>query len=246
MAAAGAAATAGAVSAAGVGGGRSVLEGAFMLLEAVERTGEAGPTRLASECGLPKSTAYRLLEQLADLGALERRRGSYRVGPRMFSLGREWQPHPRLRSAAKKPVRRLVEITGMTVGLAVLWRGESLVVEWNSAEAERPVWLRTRTTWPWSTAAGKVLVAGAGPDPLLGPLPASWPREAAAILDRGVAFDREEVMSGVCCAAVPLLGAAGTPVAALCVLTDPSHHLERLGEACRQTGRVISAGLRGR
>ncbi|MGW6012492.1 IclR family transcriptional regulator [Streptomyces sp. NPDC055210] len=217
-----------------------------MLLEAVERVVEAGPTRLASECGLPKSTAYRLLEQLADLGALERRRGSYRVGPRMFSLGREWQPHPRLRSAARKPVRRLVERTGMTVGLAVLWRGETLVVEWNFGEAGCPVWLRTRTAWPWFTAAGKVLVAGAGPDPLLGPLPASWPREAAGILDRGAAFDREEVMSGVCCAAVPLLGATGTPVAALCVLTDPAHHLERLGEACRQTGRMISVGLRGR
>lgn len=91
--AAGATATAGAPSAAGVGG-RSVLEGAFALLEAVERAVEAGPTRLASECGLPKTTAYRLLEQLADLGAVERCRGSYRVGLRMFRLGREWQPHP--------------------------------------------------------------------------------------------------------------------------------------------------------
>jgi DNA-binding IclR family transcriptional regulator len=243
--AAGATATAGAPSAAGVGG-RSVLEGAFALLEAVERAVEAGPTRLASECGLPKTTAYRLLEQLADLGAVERCRGSYRVGLRMFRLGREWQPHPRLRSAAREPVRRLVEITGMTVGIAVLWRGETLMVEWSPGEAEQPVPLRTGTTWPWFTAAGKVLVAGAHPHPLLGPLPASWLQEAAAIRDRGAAFDQEEVMSGVCCTAVPLLGADGAPVAALCVLTDPAHRLERLAEAARQAGRVISVGLRGR
>ncbi|WP_055524602.1 IclR family transcriptional regulator [Streptomyces graminilatus] len=223
-----------------------MLEGAFALLEAVERAVEAGPTRLASECGLPKTTAYRLLEQLADLGAVERCRGSYRVGLRIFSLGREWQPHPRLRSVAREPVRRLVETTGMTVGIAVLWRGETLMVEWSPGEAERPVLPRTGTTWPWFTAAGKALVAGAGPNPLLGPFPASWPQEAAAIRDRGVAFDREEVVSGVCCAAVPLLGADGAPVAALCVLTDPTHHLERLGEAARQTGQVISVGLRRR
>jgi IclR family acetate operon transcriptional repressor len=227
-------------------GGRSVLEGAFALLEAVERAVKAGPTRLAADCGLPKTTAYRLLEQLADLGAVERSGGSYRVGPRMFRLGRAWQPHPLLRSAAREPIRRLARITGTTVGIAVLWKGETLMVEWCPDDAERPDPLQTRMTWPWFTAAGKVLVATAAPAPLLGPLPASWARESAAIRERSAAFDREEVVTGVCCAAVPLLGASGAPVASLCVLTDPAHHLERLAETTRRTGLLISAALRGR
>lgn len=228
-------------------GGRSVLEGAFALLEAVERNGEAGPTRLANECGLPKTTAYRLLEQLADLGAVERSRGSYRVGPRMFRLGRTWQPHPRLRAATRAPVNRLVEITGATVGIAVLSRGETLMVDCQVGETELPIPPHPGMTWPWFTAAGKTLVAAAGPAaPLLGPLPAAWQREAAAIRDRGAAFDREEVMAGVCCAAVPLIGAGAVPVAALCVVTDPAHHLERLADAARQTSRMIGAVLRGR
>ncbi|MEV0738732.1 helix-turn-helix domain-containing protein [Streptomyces sp. NPDC050549] len=227
-------------------GGRSVLEGAFALLEAVEQAVEAGPTRLAADCGLPKTTAYRLLEQLADLGAVERCGGSYRVGPRMFRLGRAWQPHPRLRVVAREPMRRLAKLTGTTAGIAVLWKGETLMVEWCPDDAERPGPLQTRMTWPWFTAAGKVLVATAVPAPPLGPLPASWARDAAAIRERGVAFDREEVVSGVCCAAVPLFGPGATPLAALCVLTDPAHHLERLAEAARRTARVIGAGLRGR
>lgn len=233
-------------AASGNAGGRSVLEGAFALLEAVERAVEAGPTRLAADCGLPKTTAYRLLEQLAELGAVERKGGSYRVGPRMFRLGRAWQPHPRLRSAARDPMLRLARLTGTTVGLAVLWKGETLMVDWCPDDALRPDPLQTRMTWPWFTAAGKVLVALTAPAPLLGPLPASWARDAAAIRERGAAFDREEVVTGVCCAAVPLLGARGIPVAALCVLTDPAHHLERLAETARRTSRVISAGLRGR
>lgn len=164
----------------------------------------------------------------------------------MFRLGRAWQPHPRLRSASREPMRRLARITGTTVGIAVLWKGETLMVEWCPDGAERPDPLQTRMTWPWFTAAGKVLVTTAAPAPLLGPLPTSWAREAAGIRERGAAFDREEVVTGVCCAAVPLLGANGAPVAALCVLTDPAHHLERLAETARRTGRVISAGLRGR
>ncbi|WP_309234259.1 IclR family transcriptional regulator [Streptomyces lunaelactis] len=227
-------------------GGRSVLEGAFGLLEAVGRAGEAGLTRLASDCGLPKTTAYRLLEQLADLGALERCHGSYRMGLQMFHLGCRWQPHPGLRSAAREPMRRLVELTGVAVGIGVLSKGQTLIVEWTPGESALLAPLQSGMTWPWSTAAGKVLVAAACPDPLLGPLPASWRQEAAAIRDRGVAFNREELVAGVCCAAVPLYGVGGAPVAALCVATDPAHHLERLADAARRTGRVISAGLHGR
>lgn len=82
---------------AGHSGARSVLEGTFALLTAMERLGQAGVTRLAEESGLPKATAHRLLQQLADLGAVERQRQSlYRMGPRMFRLGQAWQPCPGL------------------------------------------------------------------------------------------------------------------------------------------------------
>ncbi|WP_226599780.1 helix-turn-helix domain-containing protein [Streptomyces violascens] len=65
-----------------------MLEGTFAPLAAVERLGQAGVTRLAAESGPPKATAHRLLQQLADLGAVERQQqGQYRMGPRMFRLG---------------------------------------------------------------------------------------------------------------------------------------------------------------
>ncbi|MFE2570040.1 IclR family transcriptional regulator domain-containing protein [Streptomyces mirabilis] len=142
-------------------------------------------------------------------------------------------------------MRRLVAITGMTVGIAVLWRGETPMLEWSPGEAEQPARCgpvrpgrgsprRTRCWWP-----GPIRIP-------CWPLPASWLHKAAGIRDRSTAFDQEEVMSGVCCTAVPLRGADSAPVAALCVLTDPAHRLERLAEAARQSGCVISVGLRGR
>lgn len=73
---------------------------------------------------------------------------------------------------------------------------------------------------------------------------ASWPREAAEIRERGIAFDHEEVLPAVCCAAVPVHGGDGAVVAALCVLTGPQHLLERLAEVARQAGRAIGVGLR--
>lgn len=225
-------------------GGRGVLEGTFELLAAVERVGQAGLTRLASECGLPKTTVYRLLEQLVELGAVERCAAGYRMGPRMFRLGQQWQPYPGLRAVAKEPMRRLVGATGATVGISVLWQGQTLVLDWIPGEAAPAAVLRAGVVWPWFTAGGKVLAAAAYPRLPTGSVPASWPREAAAIRERAVAFDREEVLPGVCCAAVPVHGGDGAVVAALFALTDPAHHLERLAEVTRQTSRAIGAGLR--
>lgn len=120
--------------------GRGVLEGAFALLNALQREQDAGVTALAAACGLPKTTAYRLLDQLVELGAVERSAGRYRIGPGMFRLGQGWQPHPGLRSAARKPLRRLTAVTGMTVALAVLHRGQTLVLDWTAAsDAPRPL-----------------------------------------------------------------------------------------------------------
>ncbi|MGW1209342.1 IclR family transcriptional regulator [Streptomyces sp. NPDC002499] len=229
------------------GGGRSVLEGAFGLLGAVERAGEAGLTRLAAECGLPKTTAYRLLEQMVELGVVERNRRGYRMGPRLFGLGQGWQPHPGLRAAAREPARRLARITGATVGINVLREGRTFVLDWTVGETPAALGpLLDRVDWPWFTAAGKVLVAAAHPRITVGPVPASWRRECEEIRIRGVAFEREELTVGVCCLAVPLHGPSGVPVAALSVLTDPAHSLERLVGVTEQTARIIDAALRGR
>lgn len=225
-----------------------MLEGAFALLGAVERAGEAGLTRLAAECGLPKTTSYRLLEQLVDLGAVERSRKGYRMGPRIFRLGQGWQPYPGLRAAARAPARRLARVTGAAVGLNVLREGQTLVLDWTPGEtaAGAPGRSLDGGVWPWFTAAGKVLVAAAYPRLPLGPLPGSWQREAEAIRHRGVAFDREQVAAGVCCVAVPVHGPNGTPLASLSLVTDPAHSLDRLGGVARQTARMIGAALRGR
>jgi len=51
--------------------GRSVLEGAFSLLDKLMDEGELGLTQLAVRCEVPKTTVHRLMEQIALLGAVE-------------------------------------------------------------------------------------------------------------------------------------------------------------------------------
>ncbi|MDG4857111.1 helix-turn-helix domain-containing protein [Streptomyces sp. T-3] len=215
------------------------------MLEAIEQSEEAGLTALAARSGLPKSTVYRLLEQLVGLGVVEQHGTGYRMGPRMFRLGLGWRPHPRLRLASKAPMRRLADITGATVGICVLREGRTLAVHGVPGAVEQLAPLRPGATWPWNTAAGKLLVALAPPGVPFHPLPASWRREAAAIRDSAAAMDREELVPGVCCIAAPVIApVGGKAVAALCAMVDPSRDLRQLAQAVTVAGRAVSAGLR--
>ena len=68
--------------------GRTVLDGAFSVLDALARADEGlGLTALARSSGLAKSSAHRLAEQLLTLGAVERFDQRYFVGPRMLRIG---------------------------------------------------------------------------------------------------------------------------------------------------------------
>ncbi|WP_329326633.1 IclR family transcriptional regulator domain-containing protein [Streptomyces sp. NBC_01689] len=134
--------------------------------------------------------------------------------------------------------------TGATVGVTVLREGRTLVLDWAAGQDTALAPLLDVASWPWFTAAGKVQAAGR-PDPVLD-APASWHREAAAVRERSVAFDRGEVVDGVCCAAVPLLGAGGTAVGALCVLTTVSERLGPLADIAQRAAEAISARLQRR
>ncbi|NVK78952.1 helix-turn-helix domain-containing protein [Streptomyces morookaense] len=224
--------------------GRSVLDGAFALLEAVQEAQEAGLTALAAAGGLPKTTAYRLLEQLVELGAVERHGVNYRMGSRMFRLGREWQPHPGLRAAATGPMQQLAAATGATVVLCVLREGRTLAVSGVPGMVDDVALVQPGATWPWTTAAGKALVAVTPSPAPLGPLPGSWRQEASVIRDSGMALDREALIPGVCCAAVPVTIGRGRAVGALCAMVDPSRDVRRLAHAVERAGRAVDARLR--
>ena len=72
---------------------------------------------------------------------------------------------------------------------------------------------------------------------------ASWRREAALIRERGVAFDNEQALAGVACAAVSIRARDGRVVAAVCAIVEASPRLPRIAEALRRVGGAIEANL---
>jgi DNA-binding IclR family transcriptional regulator len=100
------------------------------------------------------------------------------------------------------------------------------------------------TTIPWRTAAGKILVAFSHDATMLAVVSASWIHERETIREQETAYDREEIVDGVCCVAVPIRGHHGEPVAALAAITTPNTRLPQMAQGLRRVAHTITAALR--
>lgn len=224
--------------------GRGVLEGAFLVLDALTRLGEAGLSQLAAVTALPKATTHRLLEQLVTLGAVQRQEGRYRIGPRMYQLGQGWQPQRELRVAARQPLRELAAMAGFaSIGLAITVAGRSMLVGGMRGEVDEIRPLQTGTMLPHGCATDIVRAAhqpeGPAPDCYTD---AEWRNLISRATDRGVAFDYEAAV-WASCAGAPSYAPGGELVAALGVAVVDARRLAPLGTAVRRAANMITANL---
>ncbi len=224
--------------------GRSVLEGAFMLLDALSRCEAAGLSQLGRATDLPKATTYRLLDQLTRLGAVDHDRlGGYRIGAELHRLADRARPFRWMSRAAQASCTSLASTTGTTVGLTVLQENRLIGVYGVTPPHGLGVFT-PGTVFPLSAASGQVLFAE---QPELGPPPAfsdgEWRRIRASIRHHGVAFDQQDVTAGVCCVAAPVRASDGRVVASLAALTIadsiPRGLADLVRQAAAETGRRL-------
>ncbi|RSN34893.1 transcriptional regulator, IclR family protein [Amycolatopsis sp. WAC 04169] len=220
-------------------GGRGVLEGAFALLEALdEHGGQAGLAQLVRTTGLPKTTAHRLLDQLADLGAVERAGRGYRIGSRVFRLGRYWQPE--LRDLAKEWLPVLSARMRASLVLVVPREGRALVAAGAVLPADDvPVW--PGSPLPPGTAAGRLLAAHH-------PALAEPDTDALEIRAAGFAAESETIAEGLGCAAVAVRSPDGRVGAALAAVLparrDPVSAVAALTSTARSFGAALAESSR--
>jgi DNA-binding IclR family transcriptional regulator len=108
---------------------------------------------------LPKSTLHRLLDQLCQVGWLERDHGGYRVGLRMFEFGTLAVEGNRLHEAAFPHLQALASRTGLAAQLAVLDHAEVVYLERIVVGPIRPPTRRGGRKPAYCTALGKAMAA---------------------------------------------------------------------------------------
>lgn len=180
-----------------------------------------GVTELARRTGLPKSTAFRLLNSMIACGYVERVGPLYRLGSPVFELGaRATSLDPDVREDLLPLLIDLSSRSGYTVHVGVLQGSDVLYVEKIPGRAALRTPTAVGTRLPAScTAMGKSLLAHSEShyleeivrSPLTRRTPYSVvePRrlihQVAKARGEGLAFDAEETTLGLTCVAAPLM-----------------------------------------
>ena len=143
-------------------GSIQVLAKSVALLDILARDGERGAAELAEEIDEPRSSVYRLLGSLQDLGMIGRgtKRGTFRLGFRLLELGNAVSASFDEREAALPAMRTLREESGETVFLCVRRGGEAVCIERLAGEHVQSLALRLGGALPLHAgAAPRVLLA---------------------------------------------------------------------------------------
>lgn len=210
------------------------LQRGLAILEIVAKNGH-GVTmaEVSREIGLHPSTTFHLLRTLATLGYLvqDGTTRQYHLGSKVFHLAASAWTEVQLVKVATPLLAEMARETGETSHLAVLERGEAIVI--NKIDGSSPVRLTERVGYPrpaHCTAIGKVLLAHLPEAELKVFLKATDLRPltpktitAASILEQELervqkqeyAFDDEEFAQGIRCLAAPVRNFTGQVVAAI-------------------------------
>ena len=144
-----------------------VLAKASALLDRLAEEGEASASRLADLIEEPRSTVYRLLGSLQRLELVENgsRRGTYRLGLKLFRLGSTVVTRFDERAAALPVMERIHDDTGETVFLCVKRGFDAVCIERLDGRRVQSLALRLGGALPLHAgAAPRVLLAFEAPE----------------------------------------------------------------------------------
>ncbi|MQA05468.1 MAG: helix-turn-helix domain-containing protein [Streptosporangiales bacterium] len=222
-----------------------------------------GITQLARELDIGKSSIHMFLATLASHGFVERQAASsYRLGMTAFEVGSATPETARFGGPVLEPMRRLADLSGEAVTLAVLSGQDALMVQrFETAHILRAE-IRVGTRMPLtSCASGKFLLAhmdDAEVDALLPEerLPATTPhsersktklrRGFATIRERGWATNDEEFAEGITGIATGVHGRDGNFAAALSIAGptmrfEPESWVDDLLRTAAEMNQLIAA-----
>ncbi|QLK26324.1 IclR family transcriptional regulator [Natrinema zhouii] len=205
----------------------------FDILQTLRRLDGAGVTELANELSLPKSSVYNYLSTLEQEEYVVKDDGKYYLGLRFLDFGRYVRQRDDLYETARPEMESIADETGELVNLLVEEHGQGVYV--CRTRGDQAVNVAASTGHRVSlhnTGLGKAILAHLPEERVDAILDGhgmsadtehsitdrdELKSELDVIRDRGVAFDREERIGGLCCVAVPILDRDRRPIGALSI-----------------------------
>ncbi|AKS31945.1 IclR family transcriptional regulator [Mycolicibacterium goodii] len=220
-------------------------------------SGTLSAAALTRRTGLPKSTVYRMVGDLVRVGLLERDGRDYRPGLLLFEIGEAVPRQRDLREAAKRHLSALHEATQHNVGIALLDGFDVVHLEMLRGVEGPRLPQHSGGRWPaHASASGKAILAFTADGCVQ--FPAELKRftectvtsrtaldaELKMIRRRGVAFDRQEAVTGVVGVAAPILGPGSEVLAAVSMSGRAGRfNMGKMDAAVRTTAIAVSREL---
>lgn len=219
---------------------------------------------IATQTGLPRMTAYRMIRTMESARYLVRDpvTNRYHLGPALLATMYLSGGYAELASIVRPYLQELTEKTGEASTLAIELDGVAVSVD--MVDTPRPLRREVaigRIIGDTASANGKIFAAYktgaeraeilAMPHPQLTPNtivdPQALARELDRVVEEGVAFDIEERNVGTCAVAAPVRDQLGKVIAALSVIVPTGRfgpeEKENDAEAVKATAAALSAFL---
>ena len=238
---------------------------ALRLLLAFKARRSVGVSEAARELGVARSTAHRLLAQLAhfEFVSQDARTKTYTAGPALLDLGHVVAAHDDVQAAARRSLISLVETFGETAHLCVMQGQDVLFVDGVESSKALRSGNRVGTVLPaYATSGGKVLLAASRddvvreryPDEALRAVTRRTIRTRSALLAelhvvraRGYATNNGESEPGLSAISCLIRGRNGAPRAALTMAGPETRFrhldLDRMAAAVQAACQAITAAL---
>jgi DNA-binding IclR family transcriptional regulator len=245
---------------------KSLEKGLRLLILLADQKSAVSLEAITSLSGLNKTTCFRLLKTMQDMGFVEQEPGSkrYLLGPRNIALGAVAMNRLHLRHMALPVMKRLKDSLGETINFSVLIGTEIMFIERLEAEhivsAHHDIGDRLPVH---CTCMGKAILAHLPQDRLdllidqiqFSPKTANTITSRQALLDElqrirseGLSYNLEELEKGLCAVAAPILDYSGHAVAALNVSFPLMRHdkkeaLKKFAPQIKKAGIELSGML---
>lgn len=241
------------------------VDRAVRILTALQGARRMSLGEVAARVELPPSTVHGIMRTLLAHGMVlqERDSGRYRLGPATLRLGNVYLDTLDLRSRAATWAQDLARRTGCAVRTAVLLLSDVIVVHHEPRPDGSRHMLEVGIVIPaHASALGKAMIAfdaaacelalgnGAALRSMTGETitdPATVRAGLEEVRETGIAFEIEEAVLGECCAASPVLDAAGDVVGAIGLVVPSAEWplgppaLDALRAAARAVSREFGA-----
>jgi IclR family acetate operon transcriptional repressor len=219
---------------------------AIAVIDLLARRGPLGVRAVAQQLGIPLGSAHRILMDLGDESVVERSAGGeWELSYRLLEIVGAQLERVQLPRLARPMLEQLASETRETTFLAVPSQNEIVYLDKVQTDMQLQLNVELGTRRPmYCTGLGKAMLAflpEAQLDQILGAsqLRAFTPHtiidpmllrlDLERTRQRGYAIDRQEIILGVECVAVPILNHAGRAVGAISVAgTTPKGEGERL------------------